>query len=58
MCACQSNCTKAYKGGGRIVLCLLVALPMSVAKECTLPFILGALLLYEEHPKCLPANMV
>jgi hypothetical protein len=58
MCAYQSNCTKACTDGGRIVLCLFVALPMSVAKGCTLPFILGALLLYEEHPKCLPATMV
>jgi hypothetical protein len=33
MCAYQSNCTKACISGGRIVLCLLVAFPMIVAKE-------------------------
>jgi hypothetical protein len=39
VCAYQSNRTKACTSRGGIVLCLLVVLPMSVAKEAVVPFL-------------------
>jgi hypothetical protein len=39
VCAYQSDCTKACTSRGGIVLCLLVVLPMSVAKEAVVPFL-------------------